>query len=52
MEDHEAQSAKNLSGEVTYLAARNEVMAHSMCFECELRLKHRHYSTRLLKRVL
>ena len=32
MEDHEAQSAKNLFGEGIYLAVTNEVMVHSMCF--------------------
>ena len=37
MDNHEAQSAKNLSGKGIYLAARNEDMAHSMCFERGLR---------------
>ena len=35
-EDQEGQSAKNLAGEGNYFAARNEFMALSRCFECEL----------------
>ena len=36
MEDDEGQSAKNLAGEGNYFAVRNEFMALSKCFECEL----------------
>ena len=44
MANQEGQSAKNLAGERNYFAARNEFMALSKCFECELCTLHG-YST-------